>query len=265
MSNKTPSRLAGKTALVTGASRGIGRGIALRLAADGALVAVHYGKNKAAADDVVQAIAAAGGQAFAISADLSHGKAVASAKVLGEAIAAELQARTGKKQLDILVNNAGVAPMADVTNTTEATFDEIFSVNVKAPLFITQAVLGLIPDGGRIINISSGLDRFAFPPVTTYAMTKGAIDILTINLAKQLGPRGITVNSLSPGIIDTDMNAGMLADDNSAKFAASVSVFNRVGKPDDIADVAAFLASDDARWITGQIVDATGGSLIGIG
>jgi NAD(P)-dependent dehydrogenase (short-subunit alcohol dehydrogenase family) len=258
-------RLAGKTALVTGASRGIGKAIATRLAADGALVAVHYGRNKAHADAVVAAIAAAGGRAFAVGADLSPGRVVASAKALVDAVERELVARTGKADLHVLVNNAGVAPVGDVTNTTEALFDEVFAVNVKAPLFITQNALRLIPAGGRIINLSSGLSRFAYPPVSTYALTKGAVDVLSLNLAKQLAPRGITVNSLAPGIIDTDMNADMLADAGHAKFAASVSAFNRVGKPEDIADVAAFLASDDSRWVTGQVIDATGGSLIGMG
>jgi len=242
--------LQGKTALVTGGSRGIGRAIALRLAADGARVAVHYGSNELAAKQTVADINAAGGDAFAVRADLA---AEGAAEALWAAFDREAEG------LDILVNNAGIGrhqPLADVTSEW---FDELIAVNAKAPFFLIQQGLGRLRDGGRIINISSGVTRIAFPADTAYAMTKGALNILTLALAKELGPRGITVNSVAPGIIETEMN-GWLQDPDAAAGAAAYSTFNRVGQPADVADVVAFVASGDARWISGQYVDATGGS-----
>lgn len=145
---------------------------------------------------------------------------------------------------------------------TEADYDRVFAVNVKAPFFVIRQGLDRLRDGGRIINISSGVTRIAFPAIAAYAMTKGAVDTLTLTLAKDLGPRGITVNSVSPGIVETDINP-WLADPDAHAQAAAYSAFGRVGEAADIADVVAFVASDDARWITGQAIDATGGSLLG--
>lgn len=144
--------------------------------------------------------------------------------------------------------------------TTEAAFDEVMSINVKAPLFVTKEALPRLKDGGRIINISSFVTRVASPSVFTYSMSKGAIDTFTLLLAKQLGSRNITVNAILPGIINTEMNAGTLGDPQGQQYAAGLSVFNRWGEPEDIADIAAFLASPDSRWITGQLIDASGGS-----
>lgn len=172
----------------------------------------------------------------------------------------ELVRRTGSNRFDILVNNAGITADSSVEDASEEVFDEVFAVNVKVPFFIAQKALPRLRDGGRIINISSGVTRVAFPNYTAYAMTKGALNVLTLNLAKQLGPRGITVNSLAPGIIDTDMSAELLSTADMRKWAASFSTLGRIGRPDDIADAAAFLASNDARWITGAYVDASGGS-----
>lgn len=248
--------LEGKIALVTGGSRGIGRAIALRLGRDGALVAVHYGRDQRAASSAVKEIESAGGSAFPIGSILGT---LSSVEKLFELLDGELVRRTGGSKFDILVNNAGISADSSVEDATEEIFDEVFAVNVKAPFFIAQKALPRLRDGGRIINISSGVTRIAFPNYTAYAMTKGALNVLTLNLAKQLGPRGITVNSLAPGITDTDMSAEFLSTADARKAAASLSALGRIGRPDDIADVAAFLASNDARWVTGQYVDAEGG------
>jgi NAD(P)-dependent dehydrogenase (short-subunit alcohol dehydrogenase family) len=240
--------LTGKTALVTGGSRGIGRAISRRLARDGARVGVHYGADDLAAKQTVADIEAAGGQAFAVKADL--GEPVATLWAAFDQYA---------DGLDILVNNAGIGRPLPIEAVTPEWFDRLVAVNAKAPFFLVQQAIPRLRDGGRIINISSGVTRIAFPQDTAYSMTKGALNTLTLALAKELGPRGITVNSVAPGIIDTELNA-WLADPEAARAAASYSVFDRVGQPEDVADVVAFVASDDARWITGQYLDATGGS-----
>jgi 3-oxoacyl-[acyl-carrier protein] reductase len=249
--------LKGKIAVVTGASRGIGRAIAIRLGCDGALVAVHYGRNKKSADGTVREIEAAGGAAFSVGVELGT---VASVEQLFNLLDAELTKRTGSSQFDILVNNAGVAPDSSVETATEAVYDEVFALNAKVPFFVSQKALPRLRDGGRIINISSGVTRIAFPEKAAYAMTKGALNILTLELAKALGPRNITVNSLAPGFTETDMAADILSNPQGREYASSVSAFNRVGQPNDIADAAAFLASHDGRWVTGQYLDATGGA-----
>ena len=249
--------LMGKVALITGASRGIGRGMAVRLATDGALVAVHYARNRGAAESVVREIESGGGTAFPISAELGS---VAGVDNLFNLLDKELSKRTGSDRFDILINNAAIAPDTPVDTTGEELFDEVFNLNMKAPFFISQRALPRLRDGGRIINISSCVTRIASPQVAAYAMTKGALDILTLELAKQLGPRSITVNSIAPGVTDTDMNAERLSDPQFRQVAASLAALGRVGQPEDIAGVAAFLASDDGRWVTGQWIDATGGA-----
>ena len=246
--------LEGKIALVTGGSRGIGRAIALRLGRDGTLVAVHYGRDQRAASSTVKAIESAGGSAFPIGTILGT---LSSVEKLFELLDGELVRRTGGNKFDILVNNAGIAPESSVEDASEEVFDEVFAVNVKAPFFIAQKALPRLRDGGRIINISAPVTRIAVPSRAAYVMTKGALNVLTLNLAKQLGPRGITVNCLAPGFTETDMNAEFLSNADARKAAASLSTLGRIGRPDDIADAAAFLASNDARWITGQNVDAT--------
>ncbi len=242
------------TALVTGGSRGIGRAIAERLARDGATVAFTYATNRPAADAVVARIHAEGGHAVALQAELgTHNDA--------EQLWAAFDAALPGAHVDILVNNAGIGCYADISVLTEEDFDRVFAVNVRAPFFIVQHGLPRIPDGGRIINISSGAARLALPGAIAYGSTKAALDTFTLNLAAQLGPRGITVNSLAPGITDTDMNAGWLHRDAEAETsAAALAALGRVGAPADIADIVAFLASDDARWMTGRVVDATGGA-----
>ncbi|MCX5385587.1 SDR family oxidoreductase [Streptomyces sp. NBC_00083] len=246
--------LDGKTALVTGASRGIGRGIAERLGRDGARVGVHYATNEVAAKETVAAIEAAGGSAFAIGQELG---------VPGDAAGLWEAFDRQADGVDILVNNAGIGWPVPFGEVSEETYDRFFAVNTKAPFFVTQQGLSRLREGGRVVNVSSGLARAAMMPQTlTYSMTKGALDVLTRNLSKLLGPRGITVNSVAPGVVDTDINADWLrADDRARAATAAMSPLGRVGEPSDIADVVAFLASDDARWITGQWLDTTGGAI----
>lgn len=251
-------RLNGKTALVTGSSRGMGRATAVRLAAEGALVAVHYTSNESAAEDVVSSIEKDGGRAFTVKAELGVAGDV---HELFLGLEKGLRERTGGTGLDILVNNAGVMGGVKAEDTTPEVFDRLFAVNAKAPFFLIQRALKNMPDGGRIINISSGLTHFANPDEIAYAMTKGAVEQLALHFAKLLGPRNITINSVAPGIT---RNGNPVFDIPEAVEAmAGLSAFNRVGEPDDVADVVAFLATDEARWITGSFVDATGGTLLG--
>jgi 3-oxoacyl-[acyl-carrier protein] reductase len=240
-----------RTALVTGASRGIGRAVALRLARDGFRVAVNYARDETAAKEVVGLIEEGGGSAFAVQADLGVQEDVH-----------RLAGRVGRETdvLDVLVNNAGIGSSGPIGEETPEGYDRVFAVNVKGLFFLTQQVLPLIPDGGRIVNITSGAARIAFPEGIVYAMTKGALQVFTLALAKELGPRGITVNNVAPGIIDTDVNAGWLRGNPEAQaYAASRHALNRIGHADEIANVVAFAASSDAGFITGTTIDATGG------
>lgn len=250
--------LEGKTALVTGASRGIGRAIAERLADDGALVAVHYGRNKSAADTVVQAIAGKGGQAFTVRADLAGENGV---RELFAALDKELQSRTGAAHLDVLVNNAAIAPFAGFADTTEAVLDEIYTVNVRAPFFISQEAVKRFRDGGRIVNISSNVVRTPFPDAAAYSALKAPIDNLTKTLAVVLGPRGITVNAVSPGATETDM-AAFVREPAAAEAVKGKQALKRIGQPRDIASVVAFLANGESGWVTGQVIEASGGTLL---
>jgi NAD(P)-dependent dehydrogenase (short-subunit alcohol dehydrogenase family) len=251
-------RLTGKTALVTGSSRGIGRATAVRLAREGALVIVHYATNEAAAKETVAQVESDGGRAFAVRASLG---VPGDLHELFLGIEHGLKERTGETTLDIVVNNAGVtSPDARPEDTTPEQLDQLFAVNAKAPFLIVQRALDLLPDGGRIVNISSGLTRFANPGQAAYAMTKGAIEQLTLHFARHLAPRGITVNTVAPGITN---NGGPVFDiPEAVEQMAQVSAFKRVGEAGDVADVITFLATDEARWVTGAFIDATGGTLL---
>ncbi|MEV0386721.1 SDR family oxidoreductase [Nonomuraea sp. NPDC050643] len=246
--------LTGRTALVTGASRGIGRAIATRLARQGARVAVHYGSNHTAAKDTVSDIEASGGQAFAVQAELG---VPGDAETLWAAFDAHADG------LDILVNNAGIlGGQAEIAGVTREGFERLFAVNSTAPFFVTQLALPRLRDGGRIITIGTMLTRgMAMPSAIDYAMSKAALDVLTSVLAKQLGPRGITVNTVAPGVIDTDMHQGRLVGEALA-WLSSLSPLGRLGTPEDIADTVAFLASDDSRYMTGHHLDVSGGTLV---
>jgi NAD(P)-dependent dehydrogenase (short-subunit alcohol dehydrogenase family) len=249
------TELKGKVALVTGASRGIGRAIAERLARDGALVAVHYGTRADAADEVVRAI---GANAFAIGQPFG---ADGDVDALFEQLDRELLLRTGSRRLDIVVNNAGIALHAGLAETTAEIYETQMAVNARAPLFIAQAAAERMGPGGRIITLSSGVTQQAYPELLAYAMSKAAVDVMARTLAKELAPRGITVNVVAPGVVDTDMNAHWLRGDDDARVAAA-SAFGRLGEPEDVAAVVAFAASEDARFVTGQFLDATGGSVL---
>jgi 3-oxoacyl-[acyl-carrier protein] reductase len=248
--------LTGKTALVTGGSRGIGRAIATRLAADGADIAVHYGRDEAAAAATVAAIEHSGGRAFPVRAELGLPGDV-------DTLFAGLERGLRGRPLDILVNNAGIISYkATIEQATVEDFEHVFNVNVRAPLFIAQRALRLMPDGGRIINISSGVTWFAIPEVV-YAMTKGALNVMSRSLALTQGPRGITVNTVSPGITATDMNGWLKDSDEAQKRVAGMTALGRHGQPSDIADAVAFFASNDGRWVSGQVLEVNGGLFLG--
>ncbi|MCZ0983343.1 SDR family oxidoreductase [Streptomyces diastatochromogenes] len=256
----TMGKLTDKTALVTGSSRGIGRAVAQRLAEEGALVAVHYASGEDAARKTVELIERDGGRAFAVRAELGVPGDV---HELFLGVEQGLKERTGESALDIVVNNAGITTPAGLPpeDVTPDEFDRLFAVNARAPFFIVQRSLPLLREGGRIINISSGLTRFASPDQVAYAMTKAAVEQISLHFARHLAPRGITVNSVAPGITD---NGGPVFDiPEAVEQMAQLSAFKRVGRAVDVADVVTFLASPDARWVTGAFIDASGGTLLG--
>lgn len=255
------SRLDGKTALVTGGSGGIGKAIALRLAREGAVVAVHYGGNAASAAQVVDQIIAQGGQAFAVQADLRQ--VPESAGTLVDALKDKLMRRGMAPQIDVLVNNAGVLVEGFIENTTSEGFDDAFLVDVKAPFFLTQAALPCMPNESRVINISSGTARIAHPPAIAYAMAKGALNVFSKALAQHLGERDITVNSVAPGLTATPEVLKISEMDPTFWDAQTAnSALRRLGTPEEVAAIVAFLASTDGSWITGQTIDATGGTML---
>jgi NAD(P)-dependent dehydrogenase (short-subunit alcohol dehydrogenase family) len=251
------SSLIGKTALVTGGGRGVGRAIAERLGEHGAVVAVHYGFNAEAADETVSSIRKAGGKAFAVQSDLGTDGC---AETLWSAFDAQVREHAERPGVDILVNNAGVTPYEEIEQVTAESYDKVFAINTRAPFFVVREGLSRMRDGGRIINITSGSSRIAMPGIVAYGMTKAALDNLTLSLAKHLGGRNITVNGVALGYVDTDMTAWLHDAPDMMQFAKGVSVFGRLGQPDDVAGVVAFLSSDDARWVTACLIDASGGS-----
>jgi len=243
--------LTGKTALVTGASRGIGRAGALALAAAGAQVLVHYGRGAKEAEDVVAEIRKAGGRADAITADL------AAADGAGK-LARQARSIVGDR-LDILVANAGVLKVATIEETTVEEFDKLFAINVRTPFFLVQQLLPILSKGSSIVFLSSLAARAVVGTEPAYAATKGAIDTLVKHFASTLGARGIRVNAVAPGVVETDM-LNFTRTGAGLDFALGIQALKRLAQPDDIGGVIAFLASDDARWITGETIHVDGGS-----
>ncbi len=245
----TNQTLKGKVALVTGASRGIGRAISERLAEAGAAIVVNYASNAVEAEKVVAHITAAGGRAFAVKADV--GRVAEIVRLFDEAIA-----HFGK--IDILVNNAGTIFNKPIAVTSEAEFDRIMAVNVKGTFFACQQAATRLADGGRIINVSSSTTARHLPMYGAYVATKGAVEQMTRSLSRELGSRGITVNAVSPGPTETELFfAGKSAE--QLEFFAKQSAFGRLGRPTDIAGIVAFLADEEGGWITGQNIRVNGG------
>ncbi|WP_371494536.1 SDR family oxidoreductase [Kitasatospora sp. NBC_00374] len=251
--------LTGRTALVTGGSRGIGRAVALRLAADGALVAVHYGGNEDAAKETVARIEAAGGRAFAVQARFGEDGAV---DRLFEGLTAGLAAR-GVDGLDILVNNAGVLSGNPIARVTPEEFGRLWAVNVSTPFFVIQRVLPLLNDGGRVVNMGSMASRLAVSTQIAYTVSKAALESMAPSLANELGRRGITVNTVAPGAVRTDMTAGHTAIPEVVAGLEAITALGRLGEPEDVADVVGFLAGPQGRWVTGQTIDVSGGTYLG--
>lgn len=243
-----------KLALVTGASGGIGRAIALRLARYGYDLWLHFGADLAAIETVASKCIDLGASVTVVQADLATMAGL-------ETLATTIVAGRSEPFLDVLINNAG-RQLSEGPDTSPETFDTLIAINAKAPFFLTQKLAPFIRNGGRIINISSGTTLFGIPEKMVYAMAKGAMNAMTKSHAKWLAPRQITVNAVLPGIIHTGMNP-WVADPEKAKFVARMSVFNRVGQPDDIAGIAEFLASDASGWMTGELIEANGGGRLG--
>jgi NAD(P)-dependent dehydrogenase (short-subunit alcohol dehydrogenase family) len=250
--------LENKTALVTGASRGIGRATAAALARAGAHVLVHYGRSAEEAESLVAAIRADGGRADAIAADLATADGAA-------LLAGQVRALAGDR-LDVLVLNAGVSKSARIADYTTADMDSLFATNVRGPFFLVQQLLPILGDGSNIVAITSAVARMVVgkpgvenPSVLAYASTKGALETLVKNWAAILGPRGIRVNAVAPGVIDTDMS-NFAKTEAGRELTLGMQALKRIGRPEDVADVVAFIASDGARWITGASIPVDGGS-----
>ena len=245
--------LSGKTAVVTGASRGIGRASALALARMGAQVLVHYSSGVKEADAVVAEIRKAGGRADAVATDLS-------APDGAHKLAQQVRAVVGDR-LDILVANAGISKSATIEQTTVEDFDKLFAVNVRAPFFLIQQLLPILGSGSSVILLSSLAAHTSVGTLAAYAATKGAIDTLVKHFAAQLGPRGIRVNAVAPGVVDTAMSSFVKTEAGQTS-AVNMQALRGIARPEDIGPVIAFLASDEARWITGDTVRVDGGSKI---
>ncbi|MBB3228279.1 NAD(P)-dependent dehydrogenase (short-subunit alcohol dehydrogenase family) [Luteibacter sp. Sphag1AF] len=254
MSTQTP------IALITGGSRGLGRHAALKLAEHGTDVILTYRSAQSEAASVVAAIEALGRRAVALPLDVGD---AASFAAFATAVTEALKHVWQRDRFDYLLNNAGMGVHALVTDTTEAQFDDLVDVHLKGPFFLTQKLLPLMNDGGRIINVSSGLTRFALPGYGAYAAMKGAIEVLTRYQAKELGARGISVNTLAPGAIETDFGGGAVRDNKELnQMVASQTALGRVGQPDDIGGAVVALLSPESRWINAQRIEASGGMFV---
>lgn len=252
--------MANKIALITGASRGLGRAAALALAAQGVDIIGTYHSNKVEADATAKTIAEKGAKAVMLQLDTSN---VAGFERFAAELRAGLNKTFGRERFDFLVNNAGTGLHKPFAETSEAEFDSLMNIHLKGVFFLTQKMLPLIEDGGRILNISSGLARFALPGASAYAAMKGGVEVLTRYLAKELGPRGIAVNTLAPGAIATDFNGGTVRDNKQVNdFVAGVTALGRAGLPYDIGGAIAALLADGSGWINGQRVEASGGMFV---
>ncbi|ANH83795.1 short-chain dehydrogenase [Niabella ginsenosidivorans] len=249
-----------KIAIVTGGSRGLGKNMAISLAKKGIDVILTYNSNKAAADETVAEIRALGQQAVAFQLDT---RVISSFDDFIRQVTAHLQEQNGSPDFDFLVNNAGTALYATVGETTEAQLDDIVNIHYKGVFFLIQKALPFINEGGGIVNISSGLSRIILPGLSVYGSIKAAIEVLTRYLARELGPRKIRVNVVAPGAIETDFGGGHTRDNKeiNAQIAAATAL-GRVGLPDDIGGVVAFLCTEDARWINGQRIEVSGGQAL---
>lgn len=246
-----------KIALITGASRGLGRSAAQHLAKAGWGVIGTYNSNREQADALVAEITGAGGTAVALPFDAADPAAIGG---FVEAVREALRSTFDADHLDALVNNAGIGVNAPFAETTEADFDRLMAINLKTPFFLTQALLPLLGDGSRVLNLSSGLARFSLPGNAAYAATKGAIEVLTRYQALELGPRGIRVNVIAPGAIATDFGGGHVRDNEQVNEAVSgMTALGRPGEPDEIGSAVAAILSDDFRWASGTRIEVSGG------
>lgn len=249
-----------KIAIITGASRGLGKNAAQHLAAQGVAIIGTYHSNTVEADALASAIEAKGGQAAMLQLDVGNSASFAS---FVDQLKDVLLSKFNTQQVDYLVNNAGIGLGASIAETTEEQFDQLMRIHLKGPFFLTQKLLPLIVDGGRIVNISSGLTRFSFPDYAAYAMMKGGVEVMTRYMAKEFGVRGIAVNALAPGAIETDFRGGAVRDNAQInEHIASATALGRVGLPDDVGGAIAALLSDGSRWINAQRIEVSGGIFI---
>ncbi|WP_431158645.1 SDR family NAD(P)-dependent oxidoreductase [Winogradskyella poriferorum] len=248
-----------KTAIITGGSRGLGRDMALSLAKKGIDIIFSYHSNTSKAQEVIDEIKQLGQDAIAFPFDANHHE---SGAAFIKSATAYLTKKHSSPNFDYLINNAGTGTFNLVENTTESQFNEMMNVHLKSVYFMTQEALTYLNTKGRIINISSGLARFSLPGMSAYAIMKGAIEVFTRYLAKELGSRQITANTIAPGAIATDFAGGSNKDADKAKMIASITALGRVGEANDIGGVVAFLCSDDASWINGQRIEVSGGMLV---
>jgi NAD(P)-dependent dehydrogenase (short-subunit alcohol dehydrogenase family) len=249
-----------KIAVITGASRGLGKNTALHLAAQGIAIVGTYHSNTVEADALVQEIESKGGRAAMLQLDVGNSASFAS---FADQLKDVLHTKFNAEKFDYLVNNAGVGLGSSIAETTEEQFDQLMNIHLKGPFFLTQKLLPVIADGGRIVNISSGLTRFSFPDYAAYAMMKGGVEVMTRYMAKEFGARGIAVNTVAPGAIATDFRGGAVRDNAQInQHVAAATALGRVGLPDDIGGAIASLLSDGSRWVNAQRIEVSGGMML---